>query len=194
MKTITVFKKSAVIAILAGAAIGANAATFSLGTPSPGAPLSFNNSLHPAAPGGFSDSYTFTLPVNGGSGYSVIDFPLVLPAFPGFPGASFSTSFTSLTLSTYGVDGLLFTADDQVVSTTTSLGASALSMAFGPSGAGPMYLTVAGIALGSGGLYNGSISVTAPAPVPEPESYAMLLAGLGVMGAIALRRNRRKPD
>ena len=31
-------------------------------------------------------------------------------------------------------------------------------------------------------------------PVPEPESYAMLLAGLGVMGAIAVRRNKRKAD
>jgi len=27
-------------------------------------------------------------------------------------------------------------------------------------------------------------------PVPEPETYAMLLAGLGVMGAIARRRSR----
>ena len=30
------------------------------------------------------------------------------------------------------------------------------------------------------------------APVPEPETYAMLLAGLGVMGAIARRRNAAK--
>lgn len=28
-------------------------------------------------------------------------------------------------------------------------------------------------------------------PVPEPESYAMLLAGLGLMGAVARRRNKR---
>ncbi|WP_179958117.1 PEP-CTERM sorting domain-containing protein [Chitinimonas arctica] len=28
-------------------------------------------------------------------------------------------------------------------------------------------------------------------PVPEPETYAMLLAGLGLMGAVARRRNKR---
>jgi hypothetical protein len=30
------------------------------------------------------------------------------------------------------------------------------------------------------------------APVPEPETYAMLLGGLAVMGALARRRNRRR--
>jgi hypothetical protein len=29
------------------------------------------------------------------------------------------------------------------------------------------------------------------APVPEPESYAMLLAGLGLMGTIARRRKTK---
>jgi hypothetical protein len=49
-------------------------------------------------------------------------------------------------------------------------------------------LNVTGIANGpQGGLYNGAISVAA---VPEPETYAMLLAGLGVMGFIARRRNK----
>lgn len=32
---------------------------------------------------------------------------------------------------------------------------------------------------------------TIGAPVPEPETYAMLLAGLGLMGALARRRNRQ---
>lgn len=36
------------------------------------------------------------------------------------------------------------------------------------------------------------IQITATAPVPEPETYAMLLAGLGLMGATARRRKHTK--
>lgn len=36
------------------------------------------------------------------------------------------------------------------------------------------------------------VSFKSVTPVPEPETYAMLLAGLGLMGAIARRRNTRK--
>lgn len=42
------------------------------------------------------------------------------------------------------------------------------------------------------GLQLDDVSVTqAVTPVPEPESYAMLLAGLGVLGFIGRRRNAR---
>ena len=48
---------------------------------------------------------------------------------------------------------------------------------------GDYYLHLLGTT--SGGTYNGNISLS---PVPEPESYAMMLAGLGLMGFIARRR------
>lgn len=48
--------------------------------------------------------------------------------------------------------------------------------------------TATGFTLSQGG---GSINFIAT-PVPEPETYAMLLAGLGVVGGLALRRNKAK--
>jgi len=41
---------------------------------------------------------------------------------------------------------------------------------------------------GSGGAYLGVFT----SAVPEPETYAMLLAGLGMMGAVARRRQQKK--
>lgn len=36
------------------------------------------------------------------------------------------------------------------------------------------------------------IAPSSPPPVPEPETYAMLLAGLGLLGAVSRRRNRKR--
>lgn len=50
---------------------------------------------------------------------------------------------------------------------------------------------------GSLSIRNVQVAAVIPpvlAPVPEPESYAMLLAGLGVMGALARRRGRKGAD
>jgi hypothetical protein len=57
---------------------------------------------------------------------------------------------------------------------------------------GPLTLTVTGMA-GAGlepgtdisASYSGTINIT---PVPEPQTYALLLAGLGVVGFVARRR------
>ena len=59
----------------------------------------------------------------------------------------------------------------------------------------PYQVTISGHTLG--GIPGGEATLTVTAmnaviaSVPEPESYAMLLAGLGLLGAIARRRNER---
>lgn len=51
--------------------------------------------------------------------------------------------------------------------------------------AGPHTLTIGGVGDAGSSAYTGSISVTV---VPEPETYALMLAGLGVVGLLARRR------
>lgn len=51
--------------------------------------------------------------------------------------------------------------------------------------ASPIKLTLTGTLAKPDAYYNGTIQVAA---VPEPESYAMFLAGLGLIGGIARRR------
>ena len=175
------------MALLAGASVGASATTVTpLGAATVGIPLPFNGAVLPAGP--FTDVFTFDLPVNGGSGYSVIAFDVPNPMVEG--SFYFKTLLTSGALYT-NPDGMLYNDDDAVVSATTVIGNS-LSLAWGPLTAGSYYLTVGGTATGTlGGLYSGAISVSAP-PIPEPESYAMFLAGLGLMGVIVRRRTRRQ--
>lgn len=178
MKTRTFLKKAALAAMLSGAALAANAADRFLGAASVGAPLAFGG----YASGPFLDNFLFSLPANGGSGYSVSDFTL-LPI-------QFNTVFSGMTLVS-NADGILGNGDDSVISSVLapSGGTGSLSLSVGSQPAGNYYLSVFGITNGTqGGIYNGAISVAA---VPEPESYAMLLAGLGVMGAIAMRRNKK---
>lgn len=59
-------------------------------------------------------------------------------------------------------------------------------LSFSGLAAGTYALAVTGFTSGSmGGAYAG---VLAAAPVPEPETYALMLAGLGIVGFIASRR------
>ena len=182
MKIASFTKKMTVAALLAGAALAGHAANTNLGAVAVGVPTSFGGF---APLGDFTDNFLFSLPDNGGSGYSVANFaPVGL-------GGVFNTTFAKLMLFS-NPDGMLFSGDETFLTESVGTSASSLSLSFAGTSAGNYYLKVIGEANGtSGGLYTGAISVTA---VPEPESYAMLLAGLGVMGAIAMRRNKRKTD
>jgi hypothetical protein len=89
--------------------------------------------------------------------------------------------FSSISLSSSGGPTFAFTQNSGDPNEHWSLGSVVLS-------AGVQYmLTLTGTQAGNGGLgnYSGQMSVTA---VPEPETYALMLAGLGVIGFIARRR------
>ena len=168
------FFAAASLAVLSLSGGAANAMTTALGAAAVGTPLSFGGL---AAPGPFSDIFTFTLPANGGSGYSVSNFTLL----PGIYG----TALTTLTLMS-NADGILFNGDDTFVSSSSTPGGASIGLSVSTQAAGNYYINVTGITTApAGGIYTGAISVTA---VPEPETYAMMLAGLAALGFLARRR------
>lgn len=179
------FKKTAIVLMLAGAG-SVHATVTDLGIVVPAVPTSFAGSV--LSPGPFNDIFSFVLPANGGSGYSILNFPLSITGV-----GDFNTVISSISLYS-NADGILFNGDDTHLASFLVPGGNTTNFTLGPniggslylSIGGSLYLSIAGIANGSlDGLYNGSISVS---PVPEPESYAMLLAGLGVIGTMVRRR------
>lgn len=178
-------KRAVAIALLAGASVGANAADKDLGNIVLETPTTFTGSVLPA--GSFNDTFSFNLPANGGSGYSVINFPLEIPNV-----GTFHTVLSTMSLIS-DPDGIANNGDEKLLGSAVLGGtntADHLSLTWGPTAGGHMELNITGITNGTlGGLYSGSISA---APVPEPETYAMLLAGLGLMGAVVRRRSMRK--
>lgn len=162
-------------AALAGGSL-AQAATVDLGTVEIGTPLPFSG-FAPVGP--FVDSFTFFMPDNGGSAYSVVNFPLNLPGI-----GTFNTLFTSISLFS-DPDGTPFNGDDLFLATSAAGGSNvtSLSLQFPGTAAGNMYLTVVGVTNGSvGGLYSGAISAS---PVPVPPALWMLgsaLVGLATVG------------
>ena len=116
---------------------------------------------------------------------------LALPANGILSGGTDLISFINLASGTYdfllsvsaqNIAGLTASINGQIA-TITPLGKFSFA-SLESSAHTPFVLTLGGTANGKS-IYSGELSVTA---VPEPETYALLLAGLGVVGFVARRR------
>ena len=132
---------------------------------------------------GFQSSNSVIYALTAASDTNQLVFQSVTGVDSGSPsfsdGVSSSASFgdqwykMAITWLDSGITGSLYGADGTLLSSVTTAAPGANS---------------AGVALfGNGGAVITTLSVT---PVPEPESMALLLAGLGLVGAAVQRRRR----
>ncbi len=165
-------KSVAAAALLVAASVGASAAGGALGSLGPIGAASFSSG--PLAPGAsFSDVWTFSLVAPSSvsasaSNVEVFVGPSTFNNIIGFAALLDSTPL-SYTLIPFGGGAV------QVLAASTGLGA------------GGHTLTISGTAGSFGATYSGTVVA---APVPEPETLAMMLAGLGSIGFMALRRRQ----
>jgi hypothetical protein len=131
--------------------------------------------------GSFMDIFTFSLTDLSDTISSAVSLLL-----PGLDGNASSYEINNGSLSLWsdpegdGAGG----ADVQLA--TTTFGDANGVLAVNDVSAGAYYWAVAGDAVGAnGGVYLYSANT---APVPEPETYAMMLAGLGLLGFVGKRR------
>jgi hypothetical protein len=172
--------KALAFAVTLATASMANASTTDFGTIAPGS--TFSTYVSTPRLGVFEDFYTFSLMTTGVS--EVIR----------------SITFTiddDLTHVSSGFIGLtrgLFSAATDAEVNWTAFDIGTKKYSYTGLGAGDYYFKVGGegwkeSAFVEDPKYNAWVSISA-APVPEPETYAMLFAGLGIMGTVVRRRSR----
>jgi hypothetical protein len=120
----------------------------------------------------FTDKYQFTTSVAGtltGDVWSI--------------GGNDKQGLSITDFSLFDNNGKLLTANQLSSGQTDNWALSYANLS-----AGSYYVQISGTALGNGASkYTADLSVS---PVPEPESYAMMLAGLGLVG-FAARRTKK---
>ena len=122
--------------------------------------------------GSFADVFNFTLPVSNVDG--------------SFWTANFTTG-PKKAPTVVGISDVGFSYTLQKGTAVVGSGNAFDGFSFSNLAAGKYSLTLAGKTTGSSGQFNGDVFVAA---VPEPGEWAMMLAGLGLLGVIARRRTR----
>ncbi|WPB55616.1 FxDxF family PEP-CTERM protein [Xylophilus sp. GOD-11R] len=166
-----VFKKFALAAAVTLAmGVSAQAATYNLGTIDSFA----SNTFAATSLGKFTDYLQFTVADNSAAALAAQSVYIAKHGLNLESISLYSGSFTAGSTLT----GLL----------GTTSGGNSLTLEYASGLASKAYtLVVTGDAKT---LPTGYTSIIQLAPVPEPETYAMLLAGLGVMGFVARRRQK----
>jgi len=163
----SLMKKAALALTLLASAAVAQAATFNIGALG----NTYQNSVDVS--GSFEDLYTFTLPSQ----------------FTGLTGSYFAVDYVGLGLDTYltvgqGAPGVGPTGPLPITGSLSGLNVASYQSTFNLTAGGAYWFKLSG--------YGEAASYTVTlAPVPEPETYALLLAGLGLMGAVARRRQSK---
>nr|WP_315396136.1 FxDxF family PEP-CTERM protein [uncultured Duganella sp.] len=135
----------------------------------------------------FTDFYSFVLSTNFDSSTSLTSSYLSSTSIKDLQITGFSLlkydPVSNSILTTY--DGVNKTLAETNPTDTWQLTAKGLS-------AGNYYLKVDGLVLGTGGGAYGSDLTIAVSAVPEPETYGMMVAGLGLLGFVARRKQAKK--
>lgn len=132
---------------------------------------------HAATPITFEPDWTATF----GSKLSFEAFTFTLPVAVSDSFATITAQFGSRT--GYDITKVIFNGTEVLPEPSTK-GFDNYVLFSGPLAAGTYSFSVEGV-FKSGAGYTGMIEVT---PVPEPQTIALMLAGLGVVGAVAARR------
>jgi hypothetical protein len=167
--TLSTFKKAALVVALVASAAAAQAANYTIGALG----NTYSKTVHVA--GSFDDTYTFTLPSQ----------------FSGVTGSYFAVDWAGTGLSTnlklgMGAAGSpsALSVDLPLNSTFNDFDVASYQSSFGLTPGGSYWFRLSG----SGDAASYTVTL---APVPEPETYALLLAGLGLMGVIGRRRQTK---
>lgn len=159
--------KKAAIALTLVSAAAVQAATFNIGALG----NTYTNTVD--VQGTFDDTYTFSLP----------------GSFSGVTGGYIGFDFDGSGLNTFltvgqGTPGAGLMVSLPINSTLGGVDVASYQSTFSLTSGGSYWFKLSG----SGGLASYTVTL---APVPEPETYALLLAGLGLMGAVARRRQSK---